>query len=236
MLLDSDDLFINENIINICHERAEKGIDIIEFSGFQSNRETLEKDKNPIVPYYLRFKKNNEIIIQPKLSNFIYEQKNNTIIRLIDGFLCAKYIKNEIFQKTLKFLGDWIYSEKVNYGDDRIINFALFKIANSFEFINEYGLLYYNNTSSITNSIKNNEKTHDELITIMSLFNITKNSVDIKYVIYEVNYRWNWSIYHGLNETNNKKYAKNLINLIIKSKYIQKDDMQKMKLLLKDLI
>ena len=117
-----------------------------------------------------------------------------------------------------------------------IINFALFKIANSFEFISEYGLLYYNNTSSITNSIKNNEKTHDELITIMSLFNITKESVDIKYVIYEVNYRWNWTIYQGLNETNNKKYAKNLINLIIKSKYIQKDDMQKMKSLLKDLI
>ena len=70
----------------------------------------------------------------------------------------------------------------------------------------------------------------------MSLFNITKESVDIKYVIYEVNYRWNWTIYQGLNETNNKKYAKNLINLIIKSKYIQKDDMQKRKSLLKDLI
>ena len=123
LLLDSDDLFINENIINICHKQAEKGIDIIEFSGFQCNQETLEKNKNPIVPYYLRFKNNNEIIIQPKLSNFIYEQKNNTIIRLIDGFLCAKFIKNEIFQKTLKFLGDWIYLEKVNYGDDRIIIF-----------------------------------------------------------------------------------------------------------------
>ena len=131
-------------------------------------------------------------------------------------------MKTEIFQKTLKFLGDWIYSEKVNYGDDRIINFALFKIANSFQFINEYGLLYYNNTFSITNSINNKEKSHDELVNIMSIFNITRNSSDIKYAIYELNHRWNMTIYYGLNEANNRKYAKNLINLILKSKYIQK--------------
>ena len=37
MYLDSDDLFINENLFNICYEEAEKNnIDILEFSGFQS--------------------------------------------------------------------------------------------------------------------------------------------------------------------------------------------------------
>ena len=215
LLLDSDDLFINKDIFNICYKRGEKGIDIIEFSGFYCNQKTLEKYKNPFVPIYLRFKNNNELITQPRLSNFIYEQKNNTIIRLIDGFLCAKFIRTEIFKKTLKFLGDWIYSEKVNYGDDRIINFALFKIANSFQFINEYGLLYYNNSFSITNSINNKEKSHDELVNIMSIFNITRNTSDIKYVIYELYHRWNLTIYYGLNEANNKEYAKNLITMLL---------------------
>jgi glycosyltransferase involved in cell wall biosynthesis len=236
LLLDSDDLFINKDIFNICYRRAEKGIDIIEFSGFYCNQETLAKYKNPHVPYYLRFKQNNEIITQPRLSNFIYEQNNNTVIKLIDGFLCAKFMRTEIFQKTLKFLGDWIYSEKVNYGDDRIINFALFKIANSFQFINIYGLLYYNNSFSITNSINDKEKSHDELVNIMSIFNITRNSSDIKYAIYELYHRWNMTIYNGLNEVNNKEYAKNLINLILKSKYIEKDDMKKLNFLLKDFI
>jgi hypothetical protein len=236
LLLDSDDLFINKDIFNICYRRAEKGIDIIEFSGFYCNQETLAKYKNPHVPYYLGFKQNNEIITQPRLSNFIYEQNNNTVIKLIDGFLCAKFMRTEIFQKTLKFLGDWIYSEKVNYGDDRIINFALFKIANSFQFINIYGLLYYNNSFSITNSINDKEKSHDELVNIMSIFNITRNSSDIKYAIYELYHRWNMTIYNGLHEVNNKEYAKNLINLILKSKYIQKDDMKKLNFLLKDFI
>ena len=93
LLLDSDDLFINKDIFNICYRRAEKGIDIIEFSGFYSNQETLAKYKNPLVSYYLRFKHNNEIITQPRLSNFIYEQNNNTVIKLIDGFLCAKFMR-----------------------------------------------------------------------------------------------------------------------------------------------
>jgi hypothetical protein len=70
----------------------------------------------------------------------------------------------------------------------------------------------------------------------MSIFNITRNSSDIKYAIYELYHRWNMTIYNGLNEVNNKEYAKNLINLILKSKYIQKDDMKKLNFLLKDFI
>ena len=187
-----------------------------------------------MIPYYLKFKNNNEVITQPRLSNFIYEQKNNKIIRLIDGYICAKFIKTKIFQKTIKFLGDWIYSEKVNYGDDRIINFILFKIANSFQFINEYGIIYYNNTNSITNSIKYIEKCHDELITIMSLYNVTKKTDEIKYAVYELLSRWNTTIYIGLNQ-NNKQYAKILIKLILKSRYIKKKDKNKIKKFLKDL-
>ena len=40
MILDSDDLFANENIFNICfNEAKQKDIDIIEFSGFKLNNE-----------------------------------------------------------------------------------------------------------------------------------------------------------------------------------------------------
>ena len=44
-------------------------------------------------------------------------------------------MKTEIFQKTLKFLGDWIYSEKVNYGDDRIINFRIINFVYHFSLL-----------------------------------------------------------------------------------------------------
>ena len=235
LILDSDDLFINKNLFDICYKHSNNTIDIIEFSGFTSSKEIIETNKNPIIPYYLRFKKNNEIIMQPKLSSFIYEQNNNTIIKLIDGFIWGKFIKTEIYKKVLSFLGDWIYIEKINYSDDRIVNFALFQIANSFKFIEEYGIFYYNNTSSTVNSIKAIDKCHDDLINIMSIFNITKKTFDIKLVIFELISRWNITIYPGLNQ-NNKKYAKNLIKLILQFNFITKDDKTKIKLLLKDLI
>jgi len=233
--LDSDDLFINKNILNLCYNEAEKNIDIIEFSGVASSTDFLDIKQFPKIPYYLRFKKNNEIIIQPELSNFIYQKENDQITKLIDGYIWGKCIKTKIFRKVLEYLGDWIYKEKVNYGDDRIINFVLFKIAYSFKYIEEFGLIYYEkNPFSISNSLTNISRCHDELINIMSIFNITKNTNDINIVIYELNFRWEWIIIPGLNEEN-KKYAKNLLIQIINTKHISKNEKIKIKLFLKQL-
>lgn len=69
----------------------------------------------------------------------------------------------------------------------------------------------------------------------MSIFNITKKTFDIKLVIFELVSGWNFTIYRGLKQ-NNKKYAKNLIKLILQFNFITKDDKTKIKLLLKDLI
>ena len=233
--LDSDDLFINKNILNLCYNEAERNIDIIEFSGVASSTEILDLSQFPRIPYYLRFKNNNEIITQPELSNFIYQKENNQIIKLIDGYIWGKCIKTQIYRKTLKLLGDWIFKEKVNYGDDRIVNFMLFKTANSFKFIDEFGLIYYeNNPFSISNSLTNISKCHDELININSIFNITKNTYDINIVIYEITFRWGWIIIPGLNKQN-KKFAKELFNQIINAKYISKNDTIKIKFFLKEL-
>ena len=66
MQLDSDDLFINENIFDICYNEAEKNnIDILEFSGFRSKNKYLNVSEKPRIPRYLRFKENNVTIIQP---------------------------------------------------------------------------------------------------------------------------------------------------------------------------
>ena len=233
--LDSDDLFINKNILNICYNEAEKNIDIIEFSGVTSSTEILDINQIPKIPYYLRFKNNNEIIVQPELSNFIYQKENDEIIKLIDGYIWGKCIKTKIIRKVLEYLGDWIYKEKVNYGDDRIINFVLFKIAYSFKFIEEFGLIYYeNNAFSISNSLTNISRCHDELINIMSIFNITKNTNDISIVIYELNFRWDWIIIPGLNKKN-KEYAKKLLIQIINTKLLSKNEKIKIKLFLKEL-
>ena len=80
--LDSDDLFINEDLFNICYNYTLENIDIIEFSGFFSDTTLLKQNKFPIIPYYLIFKEVNQLITQPELSTYIY-QKENTIKSII---------------------------------------------------------------------------------------------------------------------------------------------------------
>ena len=224
MQLDSDDLFINENIFNICYNEAEKNnIDILEFSGFRSKSRILNITKPPRIPRYLRYKRNNLTITQPKLSSFIYKKINNTVDKLIDGYLWGKCIKSEIYRKSLDTLGENIYKQKIYYGDDRIVNFVLFKMANSFKFINEYGIVYYNTPHSILNSLNEIRNCHDELINIMTIFNFTKNSTNVIFAEFELKYRWNILIKPGLNEENSK-YAKDLINQMLQCSYINKEN------------
>ena len=52
ILLDSDDLFVNENLFDICYKEAKNNnIDIIEFSGFESYDKLLKiNGKLPVIP------------------------------------------------------------------------------------------------------------------------------------------------------------------------------------------
>ena len=229
MILDSDDLFANENIFKICFEEAIKNnIDIIEFSGFNRNTSYFQLDNIPEIPYYLRFKKENEIIYQPELSHFIYKKIGKYKYKLIDGVLWGKCVKSSAFKMSLKILGSDIYNQKINYGDDRIINFILYKVANSFKYINEYGIIYNFNNNSITHSNSLSNNCHDELVNIFSIYNFTQNSNDVNIVAFEIIFRWNNIIFPGLNKFN-YEIINQLINMLSLNIYVC--DFYKFKLL-----
>jgi glycosyltransferase involved in cell wall biosynthesis len=220
MMLDSDDLFANENIFKICYEEANKNnIDIIEFSGFKLKSKFFQLNTFPKIPLYLRFKKANEVIYQPKLSYYIYKKIGTYKYKLIDGFLWGKCINSTIFKKTLKIIGSDIYEQKMNYGDDRLINFILFKVANSFKYIKEYGILYNFNNKSITHTKSLYNNCHDELINILSIYNYTKNSNNVNIAAFEVVSRWKSIIFRGLN-IYNYEGINQLINELLYNKYV----------------
>ena len=225
MALDSDDLFINENIFNICYNEAETyNLDIVEFAGFHIKRRILKtNNKLPKKAFYLRFKKYNKIYKQPYLFNLLYKKNNTQIIRLIDGYIWGKCIKKSIYKYTLDKLGEKIYTQYLNFGEDRIVNFALFQVANSFKYINEYGIIYYYNKLSIYNSYNKELILHDELINFMSIYNFTKNTSNLKILSYEIIFRWNSIILPGLNNEY-KKQLKYLIKSLLNSEYIGYND------------
>ena len=107
MILDSDDMFVNKDLFDICFDETIKEIiDIIEFSGLW-----LYKDKFylngtlPKIPLYLRFKKNNDFVKQPQLSTFLYRSIEENKYKLIDGFLTGKCIKAYVLKNTMKVIG-----------------------------------------------------------------------------------------------------------------------------------
>ena len=225
MALDSDDLFINENIFNICYKEAELfNLDIVEFAGFHIKRRILKtNNKLPKKAFYLRFKKYDKIYKQPQLFDLLYKKNNTQIIRLIDGYIWGKCIKKTTYKNALDKLGKDIYTQYLNFGEDRIVNFVLFHVAKSFKYINEYGIIYYYNELSVYNSYNKELIVHDELINLMSIYNFTKNSTLLKILSYEIIFRWNPIIKPGLNEEHKIK-IKYLINVLLKSEYVGEND------------
>lgn len=221
MTIDQDDFFIND-IFNKCYKEAEKdNIDILEFSGITINNSVTNMNKFPSIPYYLKFKENNKIIKQPILSTFIYNKLGKKY-KLIDAYIWGKCIKSNIYNNALKLIGKKTYTLNVCWSEDRLVNFALFKVAFSFKFIKIYGIVHYlhsNSVGALWRKKKNYIKIcHDEIINIFNIYKLTKNSKDVNIVIYELKRRF-FLISYGLDKKN-KLYIKTLFNKILKSKYI----------------
>ena len=227
ILLDSDDLFVNENLFDICYQEAKgNNIDIIEFSGFESYTRLLKENcKLPTIPLYLKKKNNNNIIKQPELSYYMFNKINGEY-KQIDGYLCGKLIKASIYKNSLKIISKQVYNMQFYYGEDRIINFVLLKNANSFKFLEIYGFIYYYNRHSITKSIKKNKNCYDDLRFMNFIYNFTKNSDESEIVVYEIFRRLNWTLKPGFNKEN-KNYFIALLNSLLKGKYISLNNKNK---------
>ena len=63
--------------------------------------------------------------------------------------------KNTIF-KTINFIGAEYYNKFIKIENDVILLFSLFRVADSYQYINETGYFYFaNHNDSITNSWNN---------------------------------------------------------------------------------
>ena len=219
--LDSDDYFINAELFFKCFKEAiENYTDIIEFSGFVSHFNKFNLyGLLPGIPMYFKYKTHNYYVRQPQLSKFIYQKLENYKYKLIDGYLAGKCIKTYILKKTIRIIGDKIYKQRMNFGDDRLINYVLFKIAKSFKFIKIFGYAYNYNNISITHVNNSYNNCHDELLNIANIYKFTKFTNDTELAAFEIFNRFEKIIKPGLNK-NNSNYLNNLIKQMLNDKHI----------------
>ena len=241
MIIDNDDLFL-KNIFNICYNEAElNNIDIIEFSGYNTYHIYYlpNSTSNQIIniPLYLQFKEDGLIVRQPELSNFMYRKENNTDnYTLIDALLWGKCIKKDIYKKALDLVGDIIYNEKIVWCEDRIVNFALLRVANSFKFIKKDGIIHYVAQETAGHKMmkdKKNRMFYQEFFYVMKVFNLTNSSEeDAKLSVFAFQDAWKLYFF-GLNEEN-KSFSMKIYNDIIQCTNIAPSLREKLSIIVKN--
>ena len=98
--------------------------------------------------------------ITEKDNNIIINTKNDKKFKRVykDLIITSKYnnLCNEIFRKNLYDFDNPVFTKKINYGEDIIVNLSLFSKAKKILFTNDIFYHYFINDKSITNNINVN--------------------------------------------------------------------------------
>jgi len=223
--LDNDDMFFSEEIFDFILKIArESYIDIVGFRAIKVNN--ILSNINEMNDLYYYHYPDNLIIRQPQLSTWIITL--NGKFGLHDVTIWCKCIKTKIYKEAVISLGLKRYSIFVSWAEDTSINFILFNIAQSFTFINKYGIIHLVDNSSATYSQPDNIKFFGLLFLLDVLFDFSKGE-NKNYII-----KWAYNIRRGFrikkfSLDNNVIYFKYIIQKIFKSQYITKENKKKIR-------
>ena len=226
MYLDNDDMFSRNDIFTIVFNEIEKSnYDIIEFNGYSTHDYHLINKENNIKSTSL-YNKDIEFK-QPELSRIRIKKINEDLVEINDSYLWGKIIKNDLMQKVIKIIGEENYGKKMLFHDDDCVNFILFKNAQSFKYINVYGIFYYTNQESITHSKRPFQTCFDILNYFNFLFDFSDDDEKDNIAIRFMN-EWDFKVTDGLNKENTT-YAESIIKKFMECKVIKEGIKEKIK-------
>lgn len=221
--LDNDDMFSRDDIFNTIYEEIEKNnYDIVEFNGYSThdyhliNKDNSIKSTSP-------FKKEIEIK-QPELSKIFLKKISDDEVELGDMFLWGKFFKTDLVKKSINIFGKKRYEEKVLFHDDDCINCVILHNAQTFKFLNIYGIFYYTNQESITHCKRPFQICHDIFFFFHFLDEFLPEEEKEKIAIRLVN-EWNFRVTEGLNKEN-ISFGKQIIEKLLNYKSI-KDEIKR---------
>ena len=137
-LIDGDDALIHKDILKNSLYIAQKGnLDCVQFL---INYYRYGKFEEIVTEF--NFTNNSYIITQPELSNKYFGPYRDLKYLLRNRNIYSKFIKNELFQKMLDFIGPEYTDDYINIAEDTIMAVALYHLANSFYCMRESGYFY----------------------------------------------------------------------------------------------
>ena len=244
-LLDPDDMLINPNILKELYKYNTKyNLDIIEFTVIRYNEikdYLFLKDKKDHA-HQLR----NNIIYQPELSDiFFFNPGSNNYSMVQCRNIWNKLIRRIIILNTIKYLGKKNYNKIFITAEDTMINLISFHFAKNYSNIYLPGYMYNIRKESMTHGKKKKKKKilfyYNHFLYLKQLYvyikEFNKDRNFLYYELIEINKQFlrlnKYSnkykseilefYYQILNDTfiseKFKEDLKNLINIVIKSKY-----------------
>ena len=168
MLPDPDDI-LSEDIIKNCYEISEKyKLEMIRFNIYLGNNNIFFEE--------IVNKLESRPVYQPELSTYLFYGKKT--LQQIDFNVANKFIKRDVYIKAINSLNNFFFNQYMINQEDGIINFVLYRTANSFYFFNKIGYYYLPNEQSITLTFNKN---YDDTIRYIFLhlkfvFENTKNN------------------------------------------------------------
>lgn len=221
--LDNDDLFLSEDIFETVYLNAKINFfDIVEVKSFNipNYNPRFEEIRSG---YYLSHK-DNLILHQPELGISSVSLTNKVYSK--DHFAWGKLIRSVIYKKSINKLGKERYSKYNCWTEDVTIVFVLFNTANSFIFLNIYGIFHIIKNTTATYKLSNKHKFITHIFYLGILFDFSRNDFLIKNFVAKYTLRFSFYQIKKLDE-NNKLFFKSIIKKIIDCKFISKKYKQK---------
>ena len=224
--LDNDDLYFTNDVFDTIFKIGKNyNLDIIEFLTIDSwNYKIVIKKMKDLYTYQYP---DGLYIKQPELSNWMIKFNNNFLVH--NNMIWDKCIKSSVYKKSVNLLTPNRYSKFLSWAEDTSMNFIIFNIAKTFQYIHKYGIFHHRNkfTASYKQSV--NSKIFGEIFLLDVFFDFSKNdSITKNFIVGQA-----LKIYKNYNINkfigSNSFYLKYVLNKIIQCNFLQKQIKRKLK-------
>ena len=214
--LDNDDMFFDIDVFDFIYRKAKKeSFDIIGFKSIFIKRYNNSIRKMRVNPYSKH--KNNLILHQPNLG--IYPISRNKKYIQNDVNIWSKCIKTYIYKKGVNCLGILRYSNFIIWAEDTIIIFIIFNIAQSFRFIDKFGVIHKHSHSTASYTESKIIRFFGELflLNIILVFSNNQNKNLVALYFFQIKKRYKLKKFKF---ENNLSFLKYIMKKILKCKFI----------------
>ena len=219
--LDNDDMYFDDDLFdNIYKIGKNENLDIIGFLtvNLWNYKGNIKKMKNLFTYLY----QDDFFLEQPELGKWMIEFNGKFLVH-------NKCIKSSIYKNAVNLLGIKRYSNFLSWAEDASILFIIFNISKNFKQINKYGILHYKSNSTASFMQSNNTKIYGEIFFLDIIFDFSMNNTELKNLIVGqalyIKKRYSMIKFNNSNTI----YLKEVLNKIIKCKYLSKLNRRRLK-------